>query len=96
MSELESIVRPFQSGNVTPAQTYFVPGQIGVPNVILRLGRSGAGKTLTGSYNQTATFYMTKYETERKQPFRGAHHSQFIGKFGQGIIGAPFGESVPG
>jgi hypothetical protein len=96
MSEFESLVRPFQTNDITPAQTYYEAGQIGVPNVILRLGRSGSGKTLTGSYNQNATFYMTKYETERKAKFKGQHHSQFVGKFGQGIIGQPFGESVPG
>jgi hypothetical protein len=94
--ELESLVRPFQTGEITPAQTYYQPGQIGVPNVILRIGRSASGKVLQGNYNFTETHYMTKYETERKTPLAGAHHSQFVGKFGQGIIGSPMGSSVPG
>jgi hypothetical protein len=93
-NELESIIRPFQSNDITPPQTYFMPGEIGVPNIVLRIGRGGGGggKTLQGSYQQTATFYMTKYETERvASPFRSSHHSQFIGKLGQGVIGKPMG-----
>jgi hypothetical protein len=65
-TELESIVRPFQSGDVTPSQTYYEPGQIGVPNVILRIGRNGGGgKTLTGSESASASYYCKKYEVER-------------------------------
>lgn len=89
--EFESLVRPFQTGEITPAQTYYAPGQIGVPNVILRIGRGGSGKTMTGSYSYQQSQYCTKYETERKTPFKGAHHSQFVGKFGQGVIGHPMG-----
>ena len=64
-TELESIIRPFQTGDVTPAQTYYKPGQIGVPNVILRIGRGGGGgKTLSGSFSQSASFYCVKYENE--------------------------------
>lgn len=65
MTELESIVRPFQTGEVTPAQTYYLPGQIGLPNVVLRLGRGGSGKVLTGSYSYTQTFYCVKHEVEK-------------------------------
>ena len=64
-NDFESIVRPFQAGQVTPAQTYYLPGQIGVPNVVLRLGRGGSGKVLTGSYSYTATFYCVKWEQEK-------------------------------
>jgi hypothetical protein len=60
--EFETLVRPFQTNDITPAQTYYLPGQIGIPNVVLRLGRGGSGKVLTGSYSYSATFYMTKYE----------------------------------
>lgn len=65
MSELENIVRPFQTNEVTPAQTYYLPGQIGLPNVVLRLGRGGSGKVLTGSYSYTQTFYCVKHEVEK-------------------------------
>jgi hypothetical protein len=46
---------------------------------------------MTGSYSVSESYYMTKYETERKTPFKSAHHSQFVGKFGQGVIGQPMG-----
>jgi hypothetical protein len=90
-TEFESLVRPFQSANITPAPTVYTPGQIGVPNVKMQLGRSGSGNAMTGSYSVSETYYMTKYETERKTPFKSAHHSQFVGKFGQGVIGQPMG-----
>ena len=63
--DIESIVRPFQTNQVTPAQTYYAPGQVGVPNVILRLGRGGSGKVLTGSYSFTTTKYCDGAETEK-------------------------------
>ena len=63
--DLESIVRPFQTNDVTPAQTYYEPGQIGVPNVILRIGRGGSGKVMTGSYSANESNYMTKYENQK-------------------------------
>jgi hypothetical protein len=63
--DLESIVRPFQTKEVTPAQTYYAPGQAGVPNVILRIGRGGSGKVLTGSYSYSASFYCDGSETEK-------------------------------
>ena len=65
-AELESLIRPFQSNDVSPAQTYYTPGQIGVPNIILRIGRSGGGgKTLNGSNSASASYYCKKYESER-------------------------------
>jgi len=94
--EFESLVRPFQSNDVTPAQTYYMPGEIGVPNVILRIGRSGSGKVLTGNYSYTETHYMTRYRTERSS--FGANPAQqkyyrFTGEFGEGVIGKPLGGS---
>ena len=63
--EFETLVRPFQTNDVTPAQTYYVPGQVGVPNVILRIGRGGSGKVLTGSGSYSASFYCDGSETEK-------------------------------
>ena len=63
-TEFESLVRPFQTNEVTPSRTYFMPGEIGVPNVILRLGRGGGGKTLTGSFNYTQTFYCEQFHVQ--------------------------------
>lgn len=64
-TEFESLVRPFQDRSTTPAQTYFQPAQIGVPNVKLNIGRNGSGKVMQGSYSYSATFYVTKYENEK-------------------------------
>ena len=64
-TELESLIRPFQNNDVTPSQTYYTAGQIGVPNIILRFGRNGKGKIMTGSYNDSASFYCKKYEIEQ-------------------------------
>ena len=67
MSDLEAVVRPSQSQDYAPARTYYQPGQIGVPNVILRFGRgSGQGKTLQGSFSSQTSSYMTQYVNEKK------------------------------
>lgn len=66
-NELESFVRPFQTNDVTPAQTYYNYGQIGVPNLILRLGRSGSGKMLNGSYSNMMTVYCGQAEVETQE-----------------------------
>ncbi len=66
-NDLETIVRPSQSLDYAPARTYYAPGQIGVPNVILRFGRgSGQGKTLQGSFSAQSSSYMTQYVSEKK------------------------------
>lgn len=62
---LETIIRPFQTNDVSPARPYFNAGQVGVPNVMLRFGRSGQGKTFNGSYSSRLTNYMTQYENEK-------------------------------
>ena len=87
-TEFESFVRPFQTNDVTPAQTYYPPGTLGVPNVILRIGRNGSGKVMNGSYSANETHYMAKYETEQKGAKQKTHHSAFVGKFGQGTVGS--------
>lgn len=91
MADLESIIRPFQNNQITPSQTYFEAGETAQPNLTLAIGKGGSGKVMTGSNTATASHYMTQYETERKTPLGGAHHSDFVGQFGQGVIGAPMG-----
>lgn len=66
MSNLESIIRPFQTGDVSPPRPYFNAGQVGVPNVILRFGRSGQGKTFTGNFSSRLNNYMTQYDNEKE------------------------------
>ena len=63
---LETIFRPFQTGDVAPPRPYFNAGQVGVPNVILQFGRSGQGKTFNGSFSSRQTNYMTRYDNEKK------------------------------
>ncbi len=66
MSAIEDIVRPFQTPAYAPARQYFNAGQPGVPPVIIRAGRSGQGKTFSGSFSYHQTFYMTRYDNEKK------------------------------
>lgn len=65
MSELESVIRPFQKNDVSPARQYYNGGQIGVPPVRIQAGRSGQGKVFNGSFSSSQTNYMTKYENEK-------------------------------
>jgi hypothetical protein len=98
-TEFESFIRPFQTSSVTPAQTYYTPAQIGVPNIILRIGRSGSGKVFTGSYSASETHYMTVVKVEKKlysqlsegetRDYSKIIYDSFYGNFGQGVIGDP-------
>lgn len=65
-NELESIVRPSQALDYAPAKTVFNPGQVGVPNTRLQIGRGGSGKMLAGSFSATTSYYMTQYVNEQK------------------------------
>jgi len=93
-NELESIVRPSQSLDYAPAKVYYQPGQVGTANTKAQWGRGGSGKIFNGSASYSATFYMTKYVTERSH--FGANPVQqkfynFTGQFGEGQIGSVFG-----
>lgn len=65
-SDLEVIVRPSQSLDYAPAKTFFNPGQVGVANTRLQIGRGGSGKMLQGSFSATTSYYMTEYVNEQK------------------------------
>ena len=66
-SDLEVIVRPSQTLDYAPAKVFYNPGQVGVSNTILKIGRGGSGKVLSGSYSYSATFYCKQYVNEKKQ-----------------------------
>jgi hypothetical protein len=66
MSGLENIVRPFQTGDVSPPKRYVTAGTQGVPNVLLQIGRTGQGRTFNGSYNITVTSYMARAIVEKR------------------------------
>jgi hypothetical protein len=64
--DFESLVRPFQSGDTSPSQTYYAPGDPASPLIYLRIGRNGGGgKLLTGSVSYTLSIYMKKWEVEK-------------------------------
>ncbi len=63
---IESIVRPFQTPDPTPAKPFFTAGRGAPPNVILQFGRGGGGKVLNGSSSYSATFYVKQYVNEKR------------------------------
>jgi hypothetical protein len=66
-NDLEVIVRPSQTLDYAPAKVYYQPGQIGVPNTVLRIGRRGGSvKSLNGSLSASATYYMANYASEKE------------------------------
>lgn len=67
MSSLETIVRPFQTADVSPARPFFNAAKAAPQNVILQFGRGGGGKVLTGSASISATYYMTQYVNEKSR-----------------------------
>lgn len=65
-NDLEVIVRPSQSLDYSPARAYYTPGQVGVPNTVLRMGRRGGSiKSLNGSLSASATYYCSNYASEK-------------------------------
>jgi hypothetical protein len=67
---LERIIRPFQTGDVTPPRRY-VPSDAGTrasppKNVLLQAGKVGSTKTFTGSVNFTQTYYLDTRQKEKK------------------------------
>lgn len=65
MSELESLVRPFQTERVDPLP-YYTPGQQTPQLVILQFGRGGGGKIANSSISASASFYCERYENEKR------------------------------
>lgn len=75
-NDLEAIVRPSQTLDYAPARVYHNPGQVGVPNTVLRIGRTGGEpKVLRGSLTANASFYMTQYSNEKEQASFGSSGS---------------------
>lgn len=66
-NDLEVIVRPSQSLDYAPGKVFYNPGQIGVANTHLMIGRGGGGKVLNGSFTANDSHYMTQYVSEKKQ-----------------------------
>lgn len=63
---LERIVRPFQTGDVSPPKP--APSSAATAtqnNVVIYPGHNGSVKTFSGSYNLTVTFYYIKKPKEK-------------------------------
>lgn len=63
----ESVVRPFETGEVAPPSVVPTAQVVSVKNTIINPGRTGSVKTMSGSYNLTVTFYMKKKSKEETQ-----------------------------
>ncbi len=64
---LERIVRPFQTGDISPSKPRPISeATAGQNNVIINPGHAGTVKTFSGSYNLTVTFYFIKKPKEKK------------------------------
>lgn len=66
MSALEKIVRPAQSETITPPRRLPDTRQGTVGPVVLRIGRTGSGKSFNASYSSTVTVYMDAHQNERR------------------------------
>lgn len=64
---IESIVRPFQTPDVSLSRPIYPSVKAAPPNVILQAGRKGGGRTLNGSGSSSASFYMTQYVNEKQE-----------------------------
>ena len=63
---IESIVRPFQTPDASPARPYYVAGKAAPPLVFLQFGRGGGGKTFNGSQSASSTYYLSQYVNEKE------------------------------
>lgn len=64
---IESIVRPFQTPDASPARPFQTGVKAAPPLVILQAGRRGGGRVLNGSSSVSASYYMTQYVNEKRE-----------------------------
>lgn len=65
MPNLETVVRPFQTRDVTPGRRVVAAqGNEPIENLVLRFGDSGNGVSWSVSYSVSVTKYMTKRQKE--------------------------------
>ncbi len=70
MTDLEKIVRPFQTEDIGPPKPVPVaaPAEGTVRNTIINPGKNGQVKTFSGSYSITITYYYIEKPKEKKKP----------------------------
>ena len=61
---LDEVIRPFQSGDLTPPKPGVLSIPQVVPSVVLVAGGTGSGKILSGSFDFTTTVYVVKRPQE--------------------------------
>ncbi len=65
MSGIEFVVRPFETGSVTPSKVVPPATATTQPSTVhLRIGRDGSAKTFHGSYSLSDTKYVKKFPKE--------------------------------
>lgn len=69
MANFESIVRPFQLSDTSPPRRYVTARQQSQPNIVMYFGRSGSGRTFSGSYSRQTTRYLTMFIAEDKRGY---------------------------
>lgn len=64
-NDLETIVRAPQALDYTPGRVFYMPGQAGVPNTHLMIGKSGQGKMFNASLSSNTSFYVEQAVNEK-------------------------------
>jgi hypothetical protein len=59
MSNLEQIIRPFATEDVTPTEVH-PAGAVAAPPILLQIGRRGASKTCSMSYSASQSTYIAE------------------------------------
>ncbi len=67
MTNLERLIRPFQSRDTTPSRRVPTSEPDKNENMVLSVGGKGSVKTYQISYSISVTQYMQKQERERKR-----------------------------
>jgi len=61
---LESVVRPFETPQVTVGAPYVAGGQKSADPILVQIGRGGQGKTFQGHTSAKVTYYTDAAEVE--------------------------------
>lgn len=64
---LESVIRPFETTDISPPQKVPESQSVSAKNVVVNVGSGGSVKTMSGSYNLTITYYMVEQPKEKQQ-----------------------------
>jgi len=68
MADFESIIRPYQTVDISPPQRVIATGTAAPANVVLVIGKGGGIKSLGASFNSQLNTYMDKQQKEVTTP----------------------------